>query len=719
MSRGTRALAGLPCALWLVVTGCNNEPTQVSVPALEVVVASGDGQFAVVGQELSSPLRALVRSATTGAPREEVPVQWEVTSGSATLLGSPSDVTNEDGSTEMSIRLGSTPGEVEVRVSVAGQAEASATFTAFAVEEPELTTIAPSSAVAGDTVTLTGANFSPMASQDVVLFSGIRGRVVSASGTSLEVEVPPCLPARDVEVVVQLGVVRSEPARTLSITEGGAPADLDVGEVLDATDPAAFDCFLLPGGLDTRYLVLTWSAATVGAALHPSALTLLSSDGLVAAPPAAAREAPPAPAPAAGSVPGEAQAAWDARLRELEGELVRRRGSSVPAPARVGARASAPPEVGHERTFHVLGDDGDFVDVEAVARFVGSHAVIYVDQAAPPAGAFTDTELDSIAGLFDEVIHPEVVAAFGAESDMDHNERVIILFTPHVNALTPSGATGFVGGFFFAGDLLEDNPSEVFYALVPDPQGTINGNVRTKNAVLSVIPGILAHEFQHMVHFNQRVLELGASGQEALWLSEALAQMAEEVVALSYAEVGDDEGARLFRDGARLRALRYLEGTDTVSVIVTGGQGSLAERGAGFLQLLYLTDQDDLDILRRLTATTLTGVANVEAQFGRPWEELLPDWWSAIYLDGPGPETGPRVYPDLDLHGYLEDADPVTTSPIGPGDATISKSLRSSSVAYYILTPPVGGPISVRLGGEAGGPAAPQAALGLRIVRLQ
>ena len=48
--------------------------------------------------------------------------------------------------------------------------------------------------------------------------------------------------------------------------------------------------------------------------------------------------------------------------------------------------------------------------------------------------------------------------------------------------------------------------------------------------VRSTVPSILAHEFQHMIHHNERIIERGASNREAVWLSEGLAHMAEDLV---------------------------------------------------------------------------------------------------------------------------------------------------------------------------------------------
>jgi hypothetical protein len=229
---------------------------------------------------------------------------------------------------------------------------------------------------------------------------------------------------------------------------------------------------------------------------------------------------------------------------------------------------------------------------------------------------------------------------------------------------------------------------------------------------------VVAHEFQHMVHFNERVLVRGAPGQDALWLSEGLAQMAEEVVARAYHQIGDGGSAMLFRVGAVQRARLYLSRPDTVSVVVMSGQGSLTERGAGFLSMLYLSDRLGTDVLGRLTRTTRSGVTNVEAETGLAWADLLADWWSATYLDAPGPGTGPLTYPTVDLRAYLGGSFPLVPAPAGPGDATPSGSLPSSSVSYYVLSAPTGTTVSVRLGGEAGGPITAQAALRLRLIRI-
>jgi hypothetical protein len=602
-----------------------------------------------------------------------------------------------------------------VRVTAVEQETATATFTLHVVDLPQITGLSVSQAPAGETITVQGMNFLPDGTQNVVLFSGIRGAVASGGSTELRVVVPPCLPSRTVDVTVLLGSVASASV-PLSVTDGGQPTLLSPGEVLDVADPSGVGCLRLPGEDDQVYLAVTYSAGTVGAAKHAA-----SFHGLSSAPPGLAAVRSTAGPPDPRALAAGVQEAWGQKLRLREAELAT---ASRRLPAGLHVQAPAVrqvPTVGHERTFQVLNAQGSFDEVRAVARYVGEQAVLYVDEAAP-SGGFNTADLEAFSETFDEMIYPTVTGAFGTPSDLDGNDRVVILFTAAVNRLSPRGSDGFVGGFFYGLDLLVDsensNEGEIFYALVPDPTGEV-ADPHPKTQVLEVTPAILAHEFQHMVHFNQRVLVGGAGATEALWLSEGLAQMAEELVARAYEEVASPT-AEDFRSGNLARARRYLSDPPAVSLIVTAGQGSLAERGAGWLHVLYLTERYGEAILGRLTASARRGVDNVVFETGASWEAVLADWWAALYLDGRGdyaPELGFGSFGLRELltrGGVGEDLEPPL---LGLADFREDLSFWSSSANHYILRPR-GGSEVIRLGGEGGGTASAEAALGLRIVRL-
>jgi hypothetical protein len=705
-----RPAAALLALGLLLSTACHDTPTEPSV-SLEVVPASGNGQYAPPSSVLEEPLAVLVRRVDTGAPQEGIQVSWSVASGDASFVSGSVTTTGADGVTSATVRVGGTVGAVEIVASIHDQPDASATFTAHVVEPPTLTELSSTSATAGDTLTLTGSGFSSTARQNAVLFSGIRGEVLEAQPTTLRVVVPPCLPTRSVAVTVQLGTLVSE-ARDLAVSDAGRFTVMDTGESLDVDDLSGGTCVRLQGG--GPYLVDVMSTGTVGAGRYGYAFRGLVDGGGVTT-------AAPPPSPRATRPAGYAQR-FEEALRLREDTLARTSPRAVPGESPWGA-AAAVPAVGHHRSFKVLNADNGFDDVSAVARVVSDQAVIYLDETAP-SGGFSDADLQEFASAFDDVIYPTDTNAFGMPSDLDGNERVVILFTPAVNRLTPRGSDGFVGGFFYGLDLLDrdgSNHAEIFYALVPDPAG-VYSDPRSADRVKETVPAILAHEFQHMIHFNERVLKRGAAGTEALWLSEGLAQMAEELVGRAYLARGNALEAQRYRDGDEDRARRYLARPDTVSLIVSTGQGSLPERGAGWLFTLYLWDRWDKEAtLRSLTQSLRTGVTNVGAVTGLPWPEVFSDWAAALALNhAPTGVHYDRDYPTVNLRARIRDADnayPLHPEGVGKVDFERSGRLWSSSVHYYIVEPPTGGSAVLSLGGEGGGAIPDEAGLRLRIVR--
>lgn len=713
--RGRLATILLPA----LIAGCGGG-TEVVPPQFEIFIANGDGQFGTLGSELSESLHVVVTLLRTGQPYRGANVLWEVESGDAELTSIAAVATDSTGSARVGIRLGNTPGSVAVRASIDDQPSATVTFSLNAVDRPVVNDVSPASAAPGASVVLTGLNFSTTPEQNIVLFSGIRGTVTAASTTSLTVTVPACLPERDVEVTTQLGVVASGSV-PLAIEAGGEIVSLALGGVADAIGPEGFTCVTVPGS--ASYLAIVQSTGSLGAATYPWTLTSLAATA--ATTPAqhegGARQNQRSDARFGLTDP---VTAFEEALRRLEAEAIARHDAQTrltgAPPARVDAPARAP-SVGERRTFQVYRSPGNFTEVTAEARFVGARAAFFVDDDAP-GGGYEENDLKALSDQFDDFVYPAVASTFGTESDLDSSDRIVILLTPQVNVLTPRGSSGFVGGFFYGVDLLPgengSNEAEILYSLVPDPSG-IYSDPRTKERLLEATPAILAHELQHLVHFNERMIVRDAAAGEATWLSEGLAQYAEELVARVYDIDGDDAGVELFRDGARGRARRYLDGPDTVSLIISSGKGSLSERGGGFLFVMYLADRFGSSVIEDLTRSTNLGVDNVESETGTEWGVLLSDWWSALWLDGTAAESADRSYPTIDLRGFIEAPFPLMGEALGGGDVSRTGSMRSASAGYYIVTPDAAGSATFRLGGEAGGESLPQAGLKLRIIRIQ
>jgi len=725
----------LPVLLGALLGSCGDQgPADPSLAGLEMVILQGDGQAAEPGTPLPIPLSVRVLNSGTGQGQEGVRVRWDVLGGTGANVEPRATVTDPQGVATARVVLGAVLGTYVVRASVAGIPSPPADFQAEAVLVPELSLLPSAPVRGGDTIVLGGRNFSLNPSQNVVTFSRIRGRVVHASPFELHVEVPSCLPTRGVKVRVGIGPI-STPELHLEVL--GRPEDpgLTLGEDLVLDAAGGYSCLHLPSSPGAAYLVVPHSASATGGASYSYSLVGLTADA--SGPSSPHREAGALEdglrgwtSPVTGWSPPTAQELWDRRIRTLEGRLLAGEdladSSSLPMEA---ARASAPmgtPAVGDLREFNVLGRDNTFLRVTARLRHISARALFFLDEAAP-AGGFTQGDLAALGAEFDAFIHPTVTGGFGQESDLDGNGRVIILLTPAVNRLTLPEYDGFVGGFFFGIDLLKgragSNEGEIFYALVPDPLGR-EGPVLARSTVLEVIPPVLAHEFQHMIHFNQRVLLGGASSQDALWLSEALAQMAEDLVGMAFRQASRPDKAYQYQVGNWGRARRFLLNPSQVSVLASLPPGTLAERGAGWLLLKQLHGLSGGDhLLKNLTASTATGVANLTSRTGRSWEALLGDWAGSLYLDGTGVPVRPHLLmPGIELRQVLASFDgtyPLTPPSLGASSFAREGSLWSSAPDFFIITPPPSGGLALGASGPGGVAAQHAMRLRLLVVRIQ
>lgn len=346
----------------------------------------------------------------------------------------------------------------------------------------------------------------------------------------------------------------------------------------------------------------------------------------------------------------------DNALRQIEHRLASQaaREASELRALSLSTRALGGPslqQVGSSRTFTVLSKipEGNqqptFTPVTATLRFAGQNILIYVDNQAPSgANGLSDQALTKLGTWFDRDLYPLDVSTFGSESDIDANDRVIVLMTPIVNGLTPkSNCNVVIAGFFFGWDLTQNtnsNRGEVFYSLVPDPQGTFSCP-RSVAVVEASAPPTFVHEFQHMISYNQHVFVHQGNDEEA-WLNEGLSHIAEEVAARFY----DNkywpplDANRLFTDTANIfigndlsNSYDFLQSMPTTSLTLFESTGTLEERGAAWLFLRWLADQKDASIYGRLVQTNLTSVANVENVAAESFPVLFGDWSIALWTD--------------------------------------------------------------------------------------
>jgi immune inhibitor A len=205
---------------------------------------------------------------------------------------------------------------------------------------------------------------------------------------------------------------------------------------------------------------------------------------------------------------------------------------------------------------------------------------------------------------FEEQTYPTNHRYFGSEwtPGIDNDPHVYIFL----------GNVPGVGGYF-------SGPDE--YPLVVRPQSNQHEmfyiNLENAEPGNDYFDGILAHEFQHMIHWAE-------DRDEPTWTNEGLSELAAEVN-------GYDVGGSDF-----MFSLQPDTQLDTWPEI----EESAPHYGASYVLMSYFLDQYGAEAVRQLVAEPENGIAGFEAVLanidpGRSFNDLFADWVVANYLDDP------------------------------------------------------------------------------------
>ncbi len=490
-----RWFAASPLAL-----ACHHDRIVAPEASYAVSVASGDLQRAPAGSVLPMPLVVTVRD-PGGVTVKGVTIIFHVTRGATTgahMLDSVS-VTTTDGVASAQLQLGTTLDTTVVTAFPAAAPQRSATLRATATTAPVLVSVSPTTFSSGDTVTLAGTGLAG----GMATFAGVAAvSLAGGTATQFRAVVPACLSSGPMNVQAAVGAA---PTNVISATYQLRAVPLAPPPLTSVTVSSALlgSCMTLAGNGATYLIVAQF--ATVGTPTDTFLWHLGASAGSAAA------------AAVAGQrrlriATNDVQRALDARMRlaeRLNAPQARAQAAAMRAAHPLFALApAAPPAVGSLRSFHVIAalDNSSFTEVTARLAFVGTHLLVYAD--TTPNG-YTDAQLTLLGAQFDQTLYPIAVSAFGSESDVDGDGRVLVLLTPKVNALVRAqdcATHGYASGFFNPNDVqlgnVGSNKAELFYGLVPDPGG-IYSCAHDSVAVKSVIVDSFMHEMQHMISYNQ------------------------------------------------------------------------------------------------------------------------------------------------------------------------------------------------------------------------
>jgi len=364
--------------------------------------------------------------------------------------------------------------------------------------------------------------------------------------------------------------------------------------------------------------------------------------------------------------------------------------------------------------------------ITARVVYLGAHAVVLEDVAGPLAGTL-DADLIALADQFEKVSYP-LLLDFGDplayDAKTDGNGRMVILFTPRVNA-SAANLLGFVA----ACDLYPvqtdptvagSNEGEIFYARTVTDTSSTSTSLSSRPEWLRQMPATMIHEAKHIISYAERVSR-NASVFEQVWLEEGTAQIASELFGrtLHGNRWRDDAGynpslwceARPTTAGcaggvlAMTNHFSFLTGClrNFQSKSILSGAEDSDIYGSAWLFARWLTDTyggtDEGAFLRSIVQTgTRAGPANVEAITGKSFSQLLAQFSLMVAADNLPNVAGPYVEPSWNLPDVFVGLSDAGSQPPAP------LSLRQNSGGSFAVTNRAlkgGGAVLVRIDGVA------------------
>jgi|GEM_PF-1181589 len=710
-------------------------------------------------------LEVILRDAD-GNELEERPLQWSTEDAAVATVSAEG------------VAVGQGEGQTRIIASVDG-VEGHTDVTVVVGEIPIIESISPEVLEPGENFTITGEKFAE--DELEVRVHGAAATILTASGTSITARVPDdlCRPEGPAPILVFSALEPSDP-----LDHPYRPADLlelAAGEHQRLTSPSPF-CVILGGtNQEAEYIMGLQSTSETAASRTSVRVEGFAGQSLPVTAAAAAREGSSFAAEAARRIAGAAGLSdrdlrW-ARHREAKPELRQaeatamsqvRLGDGLARAARTAdhpSRIPADVQVGDTVPVNVPDINAnicrDFSTIQGVIQRVGEKS-IWVDDAANPAGGFTDADFELLADEFDNEIYDEVVSYFGEPTDLDDNDRIVIVNTRKVNEMSANVLGFVVSTDFFPDDCASSNGGEYYYSRVVDPDGSItdpDGESReySRSDALSDAPLLLAHEVTHIIQFGRRFQMPEVTSLQEVWLLEGQATIAEEVVGHRY--TGNAPGSNL----DEFTAFSPADPTDTfwyrnpfvdLSIyygVAFSNQSTFKVDGApeecGWLSvrepepcisgriaygvtwslLRWISDHfggefadGEREIQRRIVDSSETGFSTFDDVLGDVVEEdifqLMAPWAASLYTEG-RVETGDPLLtlPSWDLRS-IESwiSEPVRwgdPARLEPADHPFASDFQSSFVvaagssAYQRLSSDDGHPpFAVRAGASDGGP---------------
>ena len=253
--------------------------------------------------------------------------------------------------------------------------------------------------------------------------------------------------------------------------------------------------------------------------------------------------------------------------------------------------------------------------ITATLQLRGSQAYFYIDNYWwDRFGLAKEKEvkaaLSSLSQAFENEIYLILTSTFGSEwkPGIDKDSRITVLFHPMAKG---------IGGYFRSGDEYSElqfpnsNEREILY-------------LNTDYITESIVKSFLAHEFTHLITFNQK--EKKYKVEEEVWLNEARAEYAPTLVGYD----SEYEGSNL-----QGRVEKFLA---KPSDSLTEWQNKISDYGVLNLFTQYLVEHYGIEILVNSLHSSKTGIASLNEAlekngFEKNFSQIFRDWTIAVLVN--------------------------------------------------------------------------------------
>jgi hypothetical protein len=362
---------------------------------------------------------------------------------------------------------------------------------------------------------------------------------------------------------------------------------------------------------------------------------------------------------------------------------------AVDEPQRRLQDIQTPPKTNDIRTFWVNTGNSTWAgDSERPAKLIAStaHAHFFVDTESTlnHNDSAMKAQVQAMASAFEATIYPRVTQVFGAppEPGIDGDPRVYVVISQAVDNF---GKDAGLMGYFWSRDVHARSGG----------QGNVRDHSNEKEIIFLTDQifkqkpwttyGTLAHEFTHLVVYNQKVLVPARTTPEETWLDEGIAMLAMDLCGYGLRD-GNDEVAK---DIAFFQA-----NPEKYSLTDWFRNPRGFSYGQSYLFTRYLYDRYEAGMIRDLIRSPQVGVTGVEqalAPRGISFEDVFSDWSIANAISGLGVTQEARYSyaPEINLRGNYGS---VQLKGIQPrpldGPADVTGPTRAWGTAYYLLGSP-------------------------------